>query len=1004
LSTVVASPSVPAKPARRRYVPAVGPRLKKLLAVVFALFAILCVNSIYLSSITLLGWWKGVSHENQFYQLMFLLHLVLGLAIILPVVIFGLIHMRNSINRPNRRAIAAGFALFGAALLTLVTGLLLTRVEIGPWTLDLRDSLGRDTIYWLHIIAPIAAIWLFILHRLAGRRIKWRTGLAWGGVALVAAAAGLVMHGQDPRQWNVAGPADGERYFFPSLARTATGNFIPAEALMMNHYCMTCHEDVHSSWAQSAHAFSSFNNPPYAFSVRETRAAMFERDGNVHGARWCAGCHDPVPFFSGAFEDPRFDDPHYDVSTDPMGSASLSCVSCHAITHVNSNRGNADYTIEEPLHYPFAFSENRFLQWINAQLIKAKPEFHKQTFLKPLHRSAEFCSTCHKVHLPEELNAYRWLRGQNSFDSFHLSGVSGHGITSWYYPAKAETDCNNCHMPYMPSNDFGSKIVDDTGVRKIRDHMFPSANTAIPWLVDMPCKDEVIAKHIAFNEGVTRMDIFGLREGGSIDGPLLGPIRPELPVLRPGESYLIEAVIRTVKMGHELTQGTADSNELWIDATVTSGDTVIGRIGGMDEYGFVDPWSPFMNVYMLDRDGNRIDRRNPQDIFVPLYNRQIPPGAGDVTHLGFRVPEGTVDPIHIDIKLQYRKFDTIYMRHVFGPDYVNDLPIMTLAHDSVTLPVQGGRSITAYGQVSDIPEWQRWNDYGIGLFRKAGGGSHRGQLRQADEAFARVEELGRADGALNRARVAIEEGRLDDAVELLGRAAAHPEPANPWSIAYFTAVVNRQNGYLDEAIGGFRTVIASQFPDAVARGFDFSKDYRLLLDLGQTLYERARQERGDAQRDTRKVMLREAASWMRQALSIDSEFAAAHYALAQVLDDLGEPELSDIHRALHDRYRVDDNARDRAIAIARRADPAANHAADPIVIFDLQRAGAFGLPAAAQAATGDDAAVGGADDETVETSARDGQDTDENGDRDGRAGRQVSLRDYSTVHDGAAHD
>ncbi len=949
MTTVSVLPSESAAaPARRRYVPAVGPKLKRLLAVVFALFALLCVNSVYLVSITLLGWWSQQSYENIFYQWMFLLHLALGLAIVLPVVIFGLIHMRNSLNRPNRRAIAAGMALFGAALLTLVSGLLLTRVEIGPWTLDLKDSLGRDTIYWLHIVAPIAAIWLFILHRLAGRRIKWRTGLAWGGVALLAALAGVVMHGQDPRQWNVAGPVDGERYFFPSLARTATGNFIPADALMMNDYCISCHEDVHSTWAQSAHAFSSFNNPPYAFSVRKTREAMFERDGNVHGARFCAGCHDPVPFFSGAFEDPRFDDPHYDVTTDPMGSASISCVACHAITHVNSTRGNADYTIEEPLHYPFAFSENRLLQWVNAQLIKAKPAFHKQTFLKPLHSSAEFCSTCHKVHLPEELNDYKWLRGQNSFDSFHLSGVSGHGILSWYYPPKAETDCNNCHMPYMPSNDFGSKIVDDSGVRKIRDHMFPSANTAMPHLVCMPDKEEVIARHIAFNEGVVRMDIFGLREGGTIDGPLLGPIRPELPTLRPGESYLIEAVIRTVLMGHELTQGTADSNELWIDATVTSGDRIIGRIGGMDEAGVVDPWSPFMNVYMLDRDGNRIDRRNPEDIFVPLYNRQIPPGAGDVQHLLFRVPDDVVDPIRIEVSLRYRKFDTTYMRLVYGPDYVNDLPIMTMATDVVTLPVkvegEGGRPILDHGQISDIPLWQRWNDYGIGLFRKAGGGSHRGQLRQADEAFSEVERLGRADGPLNRARVAIQEGRLDDAVEMLGRAAAHPEPASPWSIAYFTAIVNRQNGFLDEAIEGMRTVIDSRFPDAVARGFDFGKDYRLLLELGQTLYERARQERGEERREARLTMLNEAARWMREALALDTEFAAAHYALAQVLDDLDEPELSALHRAFHDRYRVDDNARDRAISIARRSNPAANHAAESIVIWDLQRSGAFGLP------------------------------------------------------------
>ena len=40
------------------------------------------------------------------------------------------------------------------------------------------------------------------------------------------------------------------------------------------------------------------------------------------------------------------------------------------------------------------------LQWINNQLVKAKPAFHKQTFLKPFHKTAEFCSACHKVHLP----------------------------------------------------------------------------------------------------------------------------------------------------------------------------------------------------------------------------------------------------------------------------------------------------------------------------------------------------------------------------------------------------------------------------------------------------------------------------------------------------------------------------------------------------------------------------------------------------------------------------
>ncbi len=64
--------------------------------------------------------------------------------------------------------------------------------------------------------------------------------------------------------------------------------------------------------------------------------------------------------------------------------------------------------------------------------------------------------------------------------------------------------------------------------------------------------------------------------------------------------------------------------------------------------------------------------------------------------------------------------------------------------------------------------WMRWNDYGIGLLRKRGAG----QLRQAEEAFAAVERLEPGMGALNLARVYVREGRLEEAVDALGRAAA----------------------------------------------------------------------------------------------------------------------------------------------------------------------------------------------------------------------------------------
>jgi hypothetical protein len=70
---------------------------------------------------------------------------------------------------------------------------------------------------------------------------------------------------------------------------------------------------------------------------------------------------------------------------------------------------------------------------------------------------------------------------------------------------------------------------------------------------------------------------------------------------------------------------------------------------------------------------------------------------------------------------------------------------------------------------------------------------------------------------------------------------------------------------------------------------------------------------------------------------------------------LREEERASEHRQLHDRFRVDDNARDRAVAIARRANAAADHAAQAIVIYPLQRPGApeleFAPPPSGQSAS-----------------------------------------------------
>jgi hypothetical protein len=951
-----------AAPVRKPYRKAIGPKLRVLYVIVLVITALLGANSLYLAGVKAMGALAGEAYQDQFWLWMILLHVVLGVLVVAPFLFFGLVHWRNTKDRKNRRAVRIGYALFFICNIVLATGFLLLM------RLGIFDSmpLTRAAVYWVHVACPVAAIWLYWLHRLVGPPIKWSVGLSYAGLMVVLMGALIALKAQDPRKWHARGPASGDKYFQPSLASTSTGNFIPADVLMADTYCLKCHKDAYEGWFHSAHRFSSFNNPPYFASVKETREFSMKKDGNVQRARWCAGCHDPVPFFSGAFDDPNFD-----MEKHPTSQAGITCTSCHAISHVNSTRGNADYTIEEPLHYPFAFSENPLLQAVNEQLVKAKPEFHKKTFLKPFHKTAEFCSTCHKVHLPDELNDYKeFLRGQNHYDPFLLSGVSGGNARSFYYPPKAAKNCNDCHMPLADSDDFAAKHFENfkekhapAAERSIHSHAFPGANTGIPYLLRE--KGDGFASQLelqkAFLKGNVRIDLFGLKEGSDVGGKLIAPLRPSMPKLVRGQSYVLESVIRTLKVGHVFTQGTADSNEIWVDVTVTSGDRIIGRNGGLDEKKEVDPWSHFINVFMLDREGNRIDRRNPQNIFVPLYNHQIPPGAGQVVHFGLQVPKDITAPVKVEIKLQYRKFDQRYMEFmakntkpgiigsktsITDTPSVNDLPIITLAEDSVTFPVESVEGEVKIGEMK-VPAWERWNDYGIGLLLEGITGDSKGNLRQAAEAFAEIEKLNRYDGPLNQARAYFQEGDLASAVAALDRVKNFKDPPAPsWTVAWLNGLVAKQQNNLDLAIANFEQVVDVRTQEMINRGFDFSKDYEVQNELGQTLFERGKMERGEDRRATRNEYFNKAISRYKKTLSFDSENAAAHYNLSLIYELLEDEKSADFHRTEHLKYKADDNAKDVAIRLARQKYPAGNFAAEAIVVYPLRREGAYELPTA----------------------------------------------------------
>lgn len=898
---------VASRPAPQPYVPAIQPWLRPLLWFTFAGFALLGATGVYLAGVTAMNWLRPETlYTTPFTFWMFIAHGGIGLVGVLPFMIFGICHYLTSRSRPNRKAVKLGLWVFALGVIIIVTGVALFQFEGMPQLPT--GTASRSVVYWLHILVPLVCIAAYIGHRKAGPRIKWEYGKIWGvGVGLVMAAM-VYLHGYDPRAAARQGSKDGMQYFQPSEARTGDGKFIPADALMNDHYCIDCHRDIYKDHLHSSHKFSSFNNPAYLFSVKETREMGLKRDGHVKSSRWCAGCHDPVPFFSG-----QFDDPNFDFEKHETGHAGITCVVCHSITEVHSPRGNAAFTIEEQQQYPFTYSDSKWLKWINNQMVKAKPEFHKKTMLRPLHKSAEFCSTCHKVALPVELNHYKdFLRGQNHHDSFVLSGV-GNGSRSFYFPEKAMDNCASCHMPLKPSNDFGAKDFDGKGGRKVHHHSFPAANTGLFELLKNDPKyahmkegfDETIKLHTEYlKDKKLRIDLFGVKPfnaDGSVDDEKLQVLRPQLPALKPGETYLIETVVRTLGMGHHFSQGTVDSNEIWVDFTATSGGKVIGRNGALknpDDTGAVDEWAHFINVHMLDREGKRIDRRNPQDIFTPLYDHQIPPGAANVVHYRLTVPKDVTGPIELTVRLRYRKFDQTYMEHVHKPlnRPIPKLPIVDICMDAVTLPVEGGAA--AKEQKSPIePAWQRWNDYGIACFLEGGLGSKKGNLKQAEIAFQKLLKLdapgAKWNGHANLARVYIDLAELGKAAQEVNAAGACEPPAPWWLRAWLAGLVSAENASsktdLDAAITQFEKIVdpANQPRE---RNMDFTKDYVVLGRLGQTRFKRALMEPDGSAEQIRQINL--AIEAYDRALAVDPEDLPSHYGLSQCFARFGEDAAS----------------------------------------------------------------------------------------------------------------
>ena len=230
--------------------------------------------------------------------------------------------------------------------------------------------------------------------------------------------------------------------------------------------------------------------------------------------------------------------------------------------------------------------------------------------LRPaLMSQALFCAACHKVGLGTDVTAgERWLRGQNDYDAWHISAVSGNGAGSVYRPEAAKT-CQDCHMP------LEAAVQGDAGAKNgmVRSHRFLGANTALP--------------HLRGDAEQERRTMENLRGRASLALLWSGPAR-------------VDALMRARGVGHRLPGGTMDSNEVWLEVTAfDAAGKVIGVSGARGRDGALDRDAHLVRAQPVDERGAPLAKRDPQHQRGMAFDAALTPSDPQVVR--YEVPPGT---------------------------------------------------------------------------------------------------------------------------------------------------------------------------------------------------------------------------------------------------------------------------------------------------------------------------------------------------------------------------
>ncbi|MCP4808461.1 MAG: hypothetical protein GY913_05870 [Proteobacteria bacterium] len=638
-----------------------------------------------------------------------LAHILGGFPFVVPVVMLAKRHVRYASIMRSTPFGVLGWVTVAFMAFALGTGVWLTFYGVT----------GQYPLWLGHVVISLASAvglavyigWVlraFKIHLPATERAMrffWRTTRSLGGKVAVLLSFLICVCGAVAWAY-VEPPVDievpdyvytgDESPFFPSRATTMNDGFYNPELFLDSDGCGNagCHEATTRQWKDSVH----YRTPTPVFAavqslfMEEARKGEFlmdrkllqvETERDVHGGeesfRFCAGCHTPVALMAGEIgigtELPSFEE-----------REAASCIFCHRIqaTGEIGGGGGGDYRVSPPPNrYLFAFSDNDFAEWMNNTLINAKPQHHKNMFMKPSYTESEYCVGCHK-------------RLQYSYWKDSVFADEDH-------PEHAE--CQDCHFPE-------TEVDDDVSAYE----------------------DGVVANHRSFGANLVTPTIYGLDEQITQTLEFMRDDNQELNVVIPtaaaaGEDLTIAVRVINKGAGHIFPAGPeSDLLEAWTEVVVfdANGDEV-WAYGLLDERGYLDHDETYVyNVRPFDKDGNMLELdRHRSWVFAEDRMHVIPVKTYDEHPFAIPIPADVEGPLEVRVRLRFRKFNQEFLDFAAAAGFMEriEAPVVdvhtrtrtvALTSDAVELEAARAAVLHEVQNPTDLDEYAkkpRFDDY-----------------------------------------------------------------------------------------------------------------------------------------------------------------------------------------------------------------------------------------------------------------------------------------------------